>query len=201
MSMLIIIKYMYIDNYQHAHIIFKLLKLIAWHLNFIYKSRNKENIFDKLKAQLPNNLLSVNVIGLHLTTQFTKTITVSFDCHFIYIFSFDIKIHLTIFFLQNVELKKTRDVSEVIFFSLMILISQILIHYICMYNGQRHQKEQKIKLQTPFKKSLILGMKNDVEKKITQILHYFSLFSPIIIIFNLQSWKKSSLIFVKFIYI
>lgn len=34
-----------------------------------------------------------------------------------------------------------------------------------MYNGQRHQKEQKIKLQTPFKKSLILGMKNDVEKK------------------------------------
>lgn len=132
---------------------------------------------------------------------FTKTITVSFDCHFIYIFSFDIKIHLTIFFLQNDELKKTRDVSEVIFFSLMISISQILIHYICMYNGQRHQKEQKIKLQTPFKKSLILGMKNDVEKKITQILHYFSLFSPIIIIFNLQSWKKSSLIFVKFIYI
>lgn len=60
---------------------------------------------------------------------------------------------------------KTRDVSEVIFFSLMISISQILIHYICMYNGQRHQKEQKIKLQTPFKKSLILGMKNDVEKK------------------------------------
>lgn len=102
MSMLIIIKYMYIDNYQHAHIIFKLLKLIAWHLNFIYKSRNKENIFDKLKAQLPNSLLSVNVIGLHLTTKFTKTITVSFDCHFIYIFSFDIKIHLTIFFLQNV---------------------------------------------------------------------------------------------------
>lgn len=95
---------------------------------------------------------------------FTKTITVSFDCHFIYIFSFDIKIHLTIFFLQNVELKKTRDVSEVIFFFLMISISQILIHYICMYNGQRHQKEQKIKLQTPFKKSLILGMKNDVEK-------------------------------------
>lgn len=47
----------------------------------------------------------------------------------------------------------------------MISISQILIHYICMYNGQRHQKEQKIKLQTPFKKSLILGMKNDVEKK------------------------------------
>lgn len=34
-----------------------------------------------------------------------------------------------------------------------------------MYNGQRHQKEQKIKLQTPFKKSLILGMKNDVGKK------------------------------------
>lgn len=96
---------------------------------------------------------------------FTKTITVSFDCHFIYIFSFDIKIHLKIFFLQNVELKKTRDVSEVIFFSLMISISQILIHYICMYNGQRQQKEQKIKLQTPFKKSLILGMKNDVEKK------------------------------------
>lgn len=86
--------------------------------------------------------------------------------------------------------KKTRDVSEVIFFSLMISISQILIHYICMYNGQRQQKEQKIKLQTPFKKSLILGMKNDVEKKITQILHYFSLFSPIIIIFNIQSWKK-----------
>lgn len=192
---------MYIDNYQHAHIIFKLLKLIAWHLNFIYKSRNKENIFDKLKAQLPNSLLSVNIIGLHLTTMFTKTITVSFDCHFIYIFSFDIKIHLTIFFLQNVELKKTRDVSEVIFFSLMISISQILIHYICMYNGQRHQKEQKIKLQTPFKKSLILGMKNDVEKKITQILHYFSLFSPIIIILKFQSWKKSSLIFVKFIYI
>lgn len=54
MSMLIIIKY--IDKYQHAHIIFKLLKLIAWHLNFLYKSRNKENIFDKLKAQLPNNL-------------------------------------------------------------------------------------------------------------------------------------------------
>lgn len=137
---------------------------------------------------------------------FTKTITVSFDCHFIYIFSFDIKIHLTIFFLQNVhslnsKKKKTRDVSEVIFFSLMISISQILIHYICMYNGQRQQKEQKIKLQTPFKKSLILGMKNDVEKKITQILHYFSLFSQIIIIFNLQSWKKSSLIFVKFIYI
>lgn len=68
-----------------------------------------------------------------------------------------------------------------------------------MANGTR--KKQKIKLQTPFKKSLILGMKNDVEKKITQILHYFSLFSPIIIIFNLQSWKKSSLIFVKFIYI
>lgn len=157
-------------------------------MNFIYKSRNKENIFDKLKAQLPNSLFSVNVIGLHLTTMFTKTITVSFDCHFI---SFDIKIHLTIFFLQNVHSlnskKKTRDVSEVIFFSLMISISQILIHYICMYNGQRHQKEQKIKLQTPFKKSLILGMKNDVEKKITQILHYFSLFSPIIIIFNLQS--------------
>lgn len=34
-----------------------------------------------------------------------------------------------------------------------------------MYNGQRQQKEQKIKLQTPFKKSLIIGMKNDVEKK------------------------------------
>lgn len=124
---------------------------------------------------------------------FTKTITVSFDCHFIYIFSFDIKIHLTIFFLQNVhslnskKKKTTRDVSEVIFFSLMISISQILIHYICMYNGQRHQKEQKIKLQTPFKKSLILGMKNDVEKKITQILHYFSLFSPIIIILKFQS--------------
>lgn len=83
----------------------------------------------------------------------------------------------------------------------MISISQILIHYIYMYYGQRHQKEQKIKLQTPFKKSLILGKKNDVEKKITQILHYFSLFSPIIIIFNLQSWKKSSLIFVKIIYI
>lgn len=47
----------------------------------------------------------------------------------------------------------------------MISISQILIHYICMYNGQRHQKEKKIKLQTPFKKSLILGMKNDVGKK------------------------------------
>lgn len=43
-----------------------------------------------------------------------------------------------------------------------------------MANGTR--KKQKIKLQTPFKKSLILGMKNDVEKKITQILHYFSLF-------------------------
>lgn len=93
--------------------------------------------------------------------------------------------------------KKTRDVSEVIFFSLMISISQILIHYICIYNGQRHQKEQKIKLQTPFKKSLILGMKNDVEKKITQILHYFSLFSPIIIIFNLQSWKKKFVNFCK----
>lgn len=135
---------------------------------------------------------------------FTKTITVSFDCHFIYIFSFDIKIHLTIFFPSKcsfVELKNTRDVSEVIFFSLMISISQILIHYIYMYNGQRHQKEQKIKLQTPFKKSLILGMKNDVEKKITQILYYFSLFSPIIIILKFQSWKKSSLIFVKIIYI
>lgn len=47
----------------------------------------------------------------------------------------------------------------------MISISQILIHYICMYDGQRQQKEQKIKLQTPFKKSLIIGMKNDVEKK------------------------------------
>lgn len=93
--------------------------------------------------------------------------------------------------------KNTRDVSEVIFFSLMISISQILIHYICMYNGQRHQKEQKIKLQTPFKKSLILGMKNDVEKKITQILHYFSLFSPIIIISNLQSWKKKFVNFCK----
>lgn len=90
--------------------------------------------------------------------------------------------------------KKTRDVSEVIFFSLMISISQILIHYICMYNGQRQQKEQKIKLQTPFKKSLILGMKNDVEKKITQILHYFSLFSPIIIIFN---HEKKFVIFCK----
>lgn len=136
---------------------------------------------------------------------FTKTITVSFDCHFIYIFSFDIKIHLTIFFLQNVHSlnskKKNKRRKRSHIFSLMISISQILIHYICMYNGQRHQKEQKIKLQTPFKKSLILGMKNDVEKKITQILHYFSLFSPIIIIFNLQSWKKSSLIFVKIIYI
>lgn len=68
-------------------------------------------------------------------------------------------------FIRWTQKKKTRDVSEVIFFSLMISISQILIHYICMYNGQRHQKEQKIKLQTPFKKSLILGMKNDVEKK------------------------------------
>lgn len=136
---------------------------------------------------------------------FTKTITVSFDCHFIYIFSFDIKIHLTIFFLQNVHSlnskKKNKRRKRSHIFSLMISISQILIHYICMYNGQRHQKEQKIKLQTPFKKSLILGMKNDVEKKITQILHYFSLFSPIIIILNLQSWKKSSLIFVKIIYI
>lgn len=136
---------------------------------------------------------------------FTKTITVSFDCHFIYIFYFDIKIHLTIFFLQNVHSlnskKKNKRRKRSHIFSLMISISQILIHYIYMYNGQRHQKEQKIKLQTPFKKSLILGMKNDVEKKITQILHYFSLFSPIIIIFNLQSWKKSSLIFVKIIYI
>lgn len=194
MSMLIIIKYMYIDNYQHAHIIFKLLKLIAWHLNFIYKSRNKENIFDKLKAQLPNNLLSVNVIGLHLTTMFTKTITVSFDCHFIYIFSFDIKIHLTIFFLQNVELKKTRDVSEVIFFSLMISISQILIHYICMYNGQRHQKEQKInQKEFNFRYEEWCRKKNHSN---TPLLFTFFPNNN-----HIQSWKKSSLIFVKFIYI
>lgn len=79
---------------------------------------------------------------------FTKTITVSFDCHFIYIFSFDIKIHLTIFFLQNVHSlnskKKNKRRKRSHIFSLMISISQILIHYIYMYNGQRHQKEQKI---------------------------------------------------------
>lgn len=59
----------------------------------------------------------------------------------------------------------------------MISISQILIHYICMYNGQRHQKEQKIKLQTPFKKSLILGMKNGVEKNHSNTPLLFT-FSP-----------------------
>lgn len=137
---------------------------------------------------------------------FTKTITVSFDCHFIYIFSFDIKIHLTIFFLQNVhslnsKKKKTRDVSEVIFFSLMISISQILIHYICMYNGQRHQKEQKIKLQTPFKKSLILGMKNDVEKKNHSNTPLLFTFFPNNNHIQYSIMKKSSLFFVKFIYI
>lgn len=66
-------------------------------------------------------------------------------------------------FIRWTQKNKRRKRSHI--FSLMISISQILIHYICMYNGQRHQKEQKIKLQTPFKKSLILGMKNDVEKK------------------------------------
>lgn len=136
---------------------------------------------------------------------FTKTITVSFDCHFIYIFSFDIKIHLTIFFLQNVHSlnskKKTRDVSEVIFFSLMISISQILIHYICMYNGQRQQKEQKIKLQTPFKKSLIIGMKNDVEKKNHSNTPLLFTFFPNNNHIQYSIMKKSSLFFVKFIYI
>lgn len=97
--------------------------------------------------------------------------------------------------------KKTRDVSEVIFFSLMISISQILIHYICMYNGQRQQKEQKIKLQTPFKKSLIIGMKNDVEKKNHSNTPLLFTFFPNNNHIQYSIMKKSSLFFVKFIYI
>lgn len=96
---------------------------------------------------------------------------------------------------------KTRDVSEVIFFSLMISISQILIHYICMYNGQRQQKEQKIKLQTPFKKSLIIGMKNDVEKKNHSNTPLLFTFFPNNNHIQYSIMKKSSLFFVKFIYI
>lgn len=97
--------------------------------------------------------------------------------------------------------KKTRDVSEVIFFSLMISISQILIHYIYMYNGQRHQKEQKIKLQTPFKKSLIIGMKNDVEKKNHSNTPLLFTFFPNNNHIQYSIMKKSPLFFVKFIYI
>lgn len=82
----------------------------------------------------------------------------------------------------------------------MISISQILIHYICMYNGQRHQKEQKIKLQTPFKKSLILGMKNDVEKNHSNTPLLFTFF-PNNNHIQYSIMKKSSLFFVKFIYI
>lgn len=83
----------------------------------------------------------------------------------------------------------------------MISISQILIHYIYMYYGQRHQKEQKIKLQTPFKKSLIIGMKNDVEKKNHSNTPLLFTFFPNNNHIQSSIVKKSSLIFVKFIYI
>lgn len=56
--------------------------------------------------------------------------------------------------------------------------------------SNRYQKEPKIKLHTPFKKSLILGMKTD-EKKLPK---YYITFFPIKIIYNLHSWKKKVLL-------
>lgn len=94
MSMLIII--LFIDKYEHLHPL-QTVTFIGWHLNFIYKLETKK-IYDKCKSLVNQKHLkpiqpSVNIIGSYLMNMFTKTIiTVSIDCHVIYVFSHDIKI-------------------------------------------------------------------------------------------------------------